>query len=260
MRIPIYQIDAFANKQFEGNPAAVCYLEEWIEDDLMQKIAKENNLSETAFFVKKGDIYELRWFTPEKEIDLCGHATLATAYVVFTYLDKNIKKISFKTKSGVLEVFKEDNLLSMIFPSRKGDKCKAPNELIKGLGREPKEVYKSRDYMAVFETEEEIKNLNLNMEELKKLDSFGVIVTAKGKKVDFVSRYFAPKAGVDEDPVTGSAHCTLVPYWKEVLNKDEFVAYQMSDRGGVIFCKDLGDKIKISGKAVSYLEGYVRIE
>lgn len=260
MRIPIYQIDAFANKQFEGNPAAVCCLEEWIEDDLMQKIAKENNLSETAFFVKKEDFYELRWFTPEKEIDLCGHATLATAYVIFTYLDKNIKKISFKTKSGVLEVFKEDDMFSMIFPSRKGDKCEVPNELIKGLGREPKEVYKSRDYMAVFETEEEIKNLNLNMEELKKLDSFGVIVTAKGKKVDFVSRYFAPKAGVNEDPVTGSAHCTLVPYWTEVLNKDEFVAYQLSDRGGMLFCKYLEDKIKISGRAVSYLEGYINID
>ncbi|MFL0194158.1 PhzF family phenazine biosynthesis protein [Clostridium sp. WILCCON 0269] len=259
MRIPIYQVDAFTNEQFKGNPAAVCPLKQWIKDDLMQEIAKENNLSETAFFVKKGDIYELRWFTPEEEIDLCGHATVATAYVIFEYLEKNLKEISFDTKSGILGVSKKDNLITMIFPSREGEKSKIPEELIRGLGKEPKELYKSRDYMAVFEKEEDIKNLNLNMEELKKLDAFGIIVTAKGNEVDFVSRYFAPKSGISEDPVTGSSHCTLVPYWKKVLGKNEFVAYQLSDRGGKLYCTDLGGKIEISGSAVSYLEGYINV-
>lgn len=259
MRIPIYQIDAFTNEQFKGNPAAVCPLEEWIKDDLMQKIAAENNLSETAFFVKNGDEYELRWFTPKGEIDLCGHATLATAYVIFTYLDKSIMNIKFNTKSGILEVSKEGGLLAMIFPSREGEKCNIPESLIKGLGKRPKEVYKSRDYMAVFETEQDIINLELNMDELKKLDGFGVIVTAKGNEVDFVSRAFGPKAGIDEDPVTGSAHCTLVPYWKNVLGKNEFVALQLSERGGKLFCTDLGEMVKISGEVASYLDGYINV-
>lgn len=259
MRIPIYQIDAFTNKQFKGNPAAVCPLEEWIEDELMQKIAMENNLSETAFFVKKGNNYELRWFTPKGEIDLCGHATLATAYVVFTYFDSNITTIKFHTMSGILEVSKEGNLLSMIFPSREGEKCEAPEALIRGFGRKPIEVYKSRDYMAVFESEQDILNLKLNMEELKKLDAFAVIATAKGNEVDFVSRFFAPKAGVDEDPVTGSAHCTLVPYWKKRLGKNEFMALQLSERGGKIYCTDLGGMVKMSGEVAPYLEGFINL-
>jgi len=259
MRIPIYQIDAFTNEQFKGNPAAACPLEEWIKDDLMQKIAAENNLSETAFFVKKHNKYELRWFTPKEEVDLCGHATLASAYVIFTYLDKTMMNIKFNTKSGILEVSKEGSLLSMIFPAREGEKCEVPEALIKGLGKRTKEVYKSRDYMAVFETEKEIMNLELNMDELKKLDGLGIIVTAKGNEVDFVSRFFAPKAGIDEDPVTGSAHCTLVPYWKNVLSKNEFVALQLSKRGGKLFCADLGEMVKISGEATSYLEGYIDV-
>ena len=259
MRIPIYQIDAFTKEEFKGNPAAVCPLEKWIEDALMQKIAKENNLSETAFFIKKDDIYELRWFTPEEEIDLCGHATLAAAYTIFEYLDKNSNKISFNTKSGILEVLKKDKLITMIFPSRAGEKSEIPEELIRGLGKKPKELYRSRDYMAVFEKEEDIKSLRLNMEELKKLDVFGVIVTAKGNEVDFVSRYFAPKSGINEDPVTGSAHCALVPYWRRVLNKNEFVAYQLSDRGGELYCIDKGENIEISGQAISYLEGYINV-
>jgi len=259
MRIPIYQIDAFTNKQFKGNPAAVCPLEEWMNDDLMQDIAAENNLSETAFFVKKDNEYELRWFTPKEEVDLCGHATLASAYVIFTYLDKMIMKVIFNTKSGILEVSKEGSLLSMIFPSREGEKCEFPEALLKGLGKRPKEVYKSRDYMSVFETEQEIMNLDLNMDELKKLDGLGVIVTAKGNEVDFVLRFFAPKIGIDEDPVTGSVQCTLIPYWKKVLGKNEFVALQLSKRGGKLSCADLGKKVKISGEAVSYLEGYINI-
>ncbi|MBC2580951.1 PhzF family phenazine biosynthesis protein [Clostridium sp. DJ247] len=259
MKIPIYQIDAFTNEQFKGNPAAVCPLERWIDDDLMQKIAKENNLSETAFFTKKDDIYELRWFTPEEEIDLCGHATLATAYVIFKYLEKDLSKVIFNTQSGILEVSKKGSLITMIFPSREGKSCEIPKELVMGLGKEPKELYRSRDYMAVFEKEEDIKNLKLDIEELKKLDVFGIIVTAKGKEVDFVSRYFAPKSGINEDPVTGSAHCTLVPYWKKTLKKNEFVAYQLSDRGGKLYCTDLGERVEISGEAVLYLEGYINL-
>jgi len=259
MRIPIYQVDAFTNEQFKGNPAAVCPLTEWITDDLMQNIAAENNLSETAFFVKKEQEYELRWFTPKLEVDLCGHATLASAYVIFTYLDNTRMKVIFHTKSGILEVSRKGSLLSMIFPSREGKKSKVPELLIKGLGRRPKEVYKSRDYMAVFETEQEIMDLVLNMDELKKLDGLGIIATAKGNEVDFVSRFFAPKEGIDEDPVTGSAHCTLVPYWKRVLGKDEFIALQLSQRGGKLICADLGKMVKISGEAISYLEGYINV-
>lgn len=258
MRIPIYKINTFTNEQFKGNLAAVCPLEKWIEDDLMQNIAAENNLSETAFFVKKDDEYDLRWFTPTGEIDLCGHATLASAHVIFTYLDEGTVNIKFNTKSGILEVFKEKNLLTMIFPSREGKKCEAPEALIEGLGKDIKEVYKSRDYMVVLETEEEILNLKPNMEQLKKLDSF-VIVTAKGREADFISRFFAPNAGIDEDPVTGSAHCTLVPYWKKVLNKNEFTALQLSQRGGKLYCADLGDAVKISGEVVVYLEGYINV-
>ena len=259
MRIPMYQVDAFTDKQFKGNPAAVCPLTEWITDGLMQNIAAENNLSETAFFVKKEHEYELRWFTPKVEVDLCGHATLASAYVLFAYLDKTSRKVIFHSKSGMLEVWREEDLLSMFFPSREGEKSEIPEALIKGLGKRPKEVYKSRDYMAVFETEQEIMDLSLNMDELKKVNGLGVIATAKGNEVDFVSRFFAPKEGIDEDPVTGSAHCTLVPYWKKVLGKNEFVALQLSPRRGKLFCADLDDMVKISGNAVSYLEGDINV-
>ncbi|RXJ04657.1 PhzF family phenazine biosynthesis protein [Anaerobacillus alkaliphilus] len=257
MKLPMYQIDAFTNEQFKGNPAAVCPLAEWIDVELMQKIAAENNLAETAFFVKNGSEYELRWFTPKAEVDLCGHATLAAAFVICTYVDQSVTEISFTTKSGLLKVTKEENIYSLVFPARPGVKCEAPDELLKGLGKVPKEVYKARDYMAVFETEEEILNLELDMTELKKLDGLGVIATAKGTEVDFVSRFFVPKVGIDEDPVTGSTHCTLVPYWKEVLGKNELVALQVSERGGKLYCEDLGEKVKMSGDAVVYLEGYI---
>ena len=259
MRIPIYQVDAFTNVQFKGNPAAVCPLESWISDELMQKIAAENNLSETSFFVKEGNDYKLRWFTPKVEIELCGHATLASAYVIFTYLDKNIEHIKFHTLSGVLEVTKEGNLLSMIFPSIESEKVEAPESLVKGLGKKPVEVYKSRNYMAVFETEKDILDLQLDMGELKKLDAHGVIVTAKGTEVDFVSRFFAPKLGIDEDPVTGSAHCMLIPYWKKKLNGSELVALQLSERTGKLYCTYLGEKVKMAGEAAPYLEGFINV-
>lgn len=259
MRIPIYQIDAFTNELFRGNPAAVCPLEEWIDDHLMQKIAKENNLSETAFFIKKGDLYELRWFTPEFEIDLCGHATLAAAYVIFEYLEKELNEISFNTKSGILKVIKKNTLLSMVFPSREGIKHDITKELVEALGKKPLELYKSRDYMAVYEREEDIINLNPDMDKLEKINIFGIIVTSKGNKTDFVSRYFIPSSVICEDPVTGSSHCTLIPYWKKVLNKDKFVARQLSDRSGILYCRDLEERVEISGEATFYLEGYINI-
>lgn len=258
--IPIYQVDAFTSEPFKGNPAAVVPLENWLSDEMMQQIAAENNLSETAFVVhQQNEEYELRWFTPKTEIDLCGHATLATAFVVFQYLNRSMTQVKFHKKSGILTVTKNGSLLTMSFPSREGQPWEIPEALVKGLGKRPKEVYVARDYLAVFDTEEEIRNLNINVEELKKLDAFGVIVTAKGKEVDFVSRFFAPKAGIDEDPVTGSAHCTLVPYWKRVLKKGEFTALQLSSRGGKLLCKDVGDEIQISGEAVVYLEGKIFI-
>lgn len=259
MRIPIYQIDAFTNEQFKGNPAAVCPLENWLDKEIMQKIAGENNLSETAFFVKKGQDYELKWFTPETEVDLCGHATLAAAFVIFTYLEPALSEIRFHTKSGVLFVKKEDTMLSLVFPSREGIRCEPPLELIEGLGRQPLEVYASRDYLVVFETEEDILNLKLDFEKLKQLDKFGIIVTACGNEVDFVSRFFAPNEGINEDPVTGSAHCTLIPYWSHQLKKEILTAKQVSSRGGTLYCENLGDKVKISGEAVIYMEGYITI-
>ncbi|WP_026888932.1 PhzF family phenazine biosynthesis protein [Clostridium beijerinckii] len=259
MRIPIYQIDAFTNELFRGNPAAVCPLEQWIDDNIMQEIARENNLSETAFFVKKADLYELRWFTPEFEIDLCGHATLAAAYVIFQYLEKDLNDISFNTKSGVLKVVKKNTLLSMLFPSREGEKCNITKEFVEALGKKPLELYKARDYMAVFEKEEDIRNLNPDVEKLRKINAFGIIATAKGNDVDFVSRYFIPDSAIGEDPVTGSAHCTLTPYWRKILNKDKFVARQLSSRSGTLYCRALDDQVEISGEAVFYLKGYINI-
>ena len=235
MKIPIYQVDTFTSELFKGNPAAVCPLRGWLEDDLMQNIARENNLSETAFFVKKGDEYELRWFTPKGEVDLCGHATLASAYVIFTYLDKKIDRVFFQTKSGILEVAREGSLLAMVFPSREGEMSDTPEMLVKGLGKRPEEVYLSRDYMAVFEREENIRNLKLDMKALKQLE--GLESSSRPKeRVDFVSRFFAPKTGLEEDPVTGSSNCTLIPYWKRILGKDNLIALQLSERGGKLFC------------------------
>jgi PhzF family phenazine biosynthesis protein len=259
VKISMYQVDAFTEELFKGNPAAVCILDYWIDEKLMQSMAAENNLSETAFCVAHDDIYELRWFTPEGEIDLCGHATLATAFVIFEHIGYSGKEIKFETKSGVLEVTKEDDNLIMIFPAREGRHAEITDELVQGLGKKPKELYQSRDLMAVYETEDEIKDMNPDIEILKKLDAFGIIVTAKGKDVDFVSRYFAPAAGIPEDPVTGSAHCTLVPYWSKVLGKKELTAHQISKRGGKLLCEDRGEKIKISGTAVLFLKGEIYI-
>lgn len=257
MKIPMYQVDAFTEEIFRGNPAAICILNEWLDEKLMQNIAMENNLSETAFCIVKEDLWELRWFTPEEEIDLCGHATLATAYVIFEILNYPGSTVKFTTKSGILTVEKQGDIMTMEFPSREGTKVEITDQLIKGLGKEPKEAYESRDLMVVYENEQEIRELNPNMEELKLVDAFGIIVTAKGESSDFVSRYFAPSCGVPEDPVTGSAHCTLIPYWSKILEKNKMIAHQLSKRGGVLQCEHVGDKVKISGKAKLFFKGEI---
>ena len=259
MEIPIYQVDAFAEEPFEGNPAAVCPLSDWLDDSLLRNIAAENNLSETAFFVEREGEYELRWFTPENEVDLCGHATLATAYVIFEELDYERDVLKFKTQSGELEVYREGNYFSMDFPSRPPEPSDRDKSIIGGLGVEPASVFESRDYMAVYDSEEQIKAIDPDMNLLKRGDWTGIIVTAEGKEVDFVSRFFAPGEGIPEDPVTGSAHCTLVPYWSERLGKKNLKARQVSSRGGQLVCQDLGDRVKIKGSAVLFMKGGVRL-
>jgi len=223
----------------------------------MQAIAMENNLSETAFFVKKDDRYELRWFTPKIEVDLCGHATLASAFVIFNYIDRAAQSVSFKTKSGMLEVTRNRKLLAMNFPARKANPCPMPEQLIQGLGQKPREVLIARDYLVVYDSEDKVRSLTPDMNLLLKNEALGVIVTATGENSDFVSRFFAPKVGIPEDPVTGSAHSTLIPYWSERLGKKQLYARQVSSRGGELFCEDLGDRVKIAGMAVRYLEGFL---
>ncbi|MDP3148055.1 MAG: PhzF family phenazine biosynthesis protein [Ignavibacteria bacterium] len=259
MKLPIYQVDAFTSKLFGGNPAAVCPLESWLEESVLQSIAAENNLAETAFFVKKENYYELRWFTPEAEVDLCGHATLASAFVIFHVLKSGSDKITFQTQSGILEVTKRNELLVMNFPSRKPVETEISDGLIEAIGKKPKEVLQSRDLLLVYETEEDILSLQPDFSLLKKINCFGYIATAKGNKVDFVSRFFAPKEGINEDPVTGSSHSTLIPFWAERLGKNELLARQISKRGGELFCKLLGDRVEIAGNAVLYLTGTIDI-
>jgi len=259
MNIPIYQIDAFTGERFRGNPAAVCILQEWLPDKTMQNIAAENNLAETAFVVDKNGNIELRWFTPAIEVDLCGHATLATAFVFKEHLDYRPDEISFKTKSGILKVEFGGNVLSLLFPKREAAKCVPPNLLLQGIDKKPVEVLKSRDYLVVLENEQDVRSVTPDFSKLKDVDSLGVIVTAAGNDVDFVSRFFAPQAGINEDPVTGSSHTTLIPYWSTRLRKKQMVALQLSARGGKLYCEDLGEKVKISGQAVTYLVGEITV-
>lgn len=249
-----YIVDAFAEKVFEGNPAGVCILNEWLSEELMLKIAIENNLSETAFAVGKGENYDLRWFTPGGEINLCGHATLATSFVITNFIDKNINKLIFKTKSGNLIVNKNGNLFEMDFPSIVPKEFKITDEMIEALGVTPLEAYLNRDLMFVLENENQIQSLTPDFSKLKNLsDGLGVLVTAKGNSVDFVSRTFFPKLNVNEDPVCGSAHTNFIPYWAEKLNKTELIAKQLSKRGGTLYCKINGRRVVISGTAVLYL-------
>jgi len=260
MRIPYYQVDAFASSVFSGNPAGVCLLDEWLEDSTLQSIAAENNLSETAFLVKENDKYALKWFSPEMEVDLCGHATLASAFVLFKYIDPSTDRITFSSNSGLLTVTRSNDQLAMDFPVRKAESCQTPELLIKALKSKPAETHLAmRDYLVVFDTEEQVRQLQPNMQDLCKLDRLGIIVTAASTRYDFVSRFFAPRVGVPEDPVTGSAHSTLVPYWAQRLKKTILHACQISRRGGELFCEDHGDRVKIAGKAAIYLEGTIVI-
>jgi PhzF family phenazine biosynthesis protein len=261
MRIPLYQIDAFAEGPFTGNPAAVCPLEAWLPDDVMQAIAAENNLSETAFFVPEGEGYRLRWFTPGTEVDLCGHATLASAYVVFRWLAPERRRVVFTTQqAGPLTVARDGDLLALDFPSRPAEPCAMSEALAAALGRRPAALLAARDYLAVYDSADEIKALAPDFAALAALDRFAVIVTAPGTgEVDFVSRFFAPARGVDEDPVTGSAHCTLIPFWAERLGKQRLEARQLSRRGGVLSCALDGNRVTIAGRAVPYLEGTITL-
>ncbi len=258
MKIPLYVIDAFTQQVFGGNPAGVCPLEDWLSDEAMQLIARENNLSETAFFVRQGEGYALRWFAPTMEIDLCGHATLASAFVIFNYLERDRESVTFQTRSGALVVARDGERLVMDFPARRAEPSPVPPELMAGLvGARPVEVLLGRDYMAVYESEDEVRSLQPDFALLAQLDCLGIIVTAKGREADFVSRFFAPRAGVNEDPVTGSAHCTLIPYWSEKLGKQKLRAIQVSERGGELFCEHRGERVQIAGYAVRYSEGFI---
>ena len=260
MEITLYHIDAFASKLFEGNPAAVCPLDAWLPDEIMQSIAAENNLSETAFFVLKGNGYHIRWFTPASEVDLCGHATLATAYVLFNILGYKKDKIEFESKSGILAVTKSDEWLVMDFPAQPPVSCDIPKEIIKAFDITPIECLKSEDFLVVFERESDIESANPDFEQLKKLDLRGVIITAKSTRYDFVARFFAPKYGIPEDPVTGSAYTQLAPYWASIIGSKRLSVKQVSSRGGELTCEIIDDRVLISGKATKYLEGKIKLE
>lgn len=255
MKLPIYQVDAFASEPFEGNPAAVCPLDEWLPDDLMQQIAMENNLSETAFFVKQDGGYRLRWFTPTTEVDLCGHATLASAHVLFEHLDYNQKTIRFDSNSGALNVEKQNNRLVMDFPAAALNRADCPYFLEEAVGVSAKEFYRDTDYLYVVETEEQVRDLKPDIRAMTKADVRGIIVTAPGEEYDFVSRFFAPNAGVDEDPVTGSAHTMLTPYWSSRLEKKKLVGRQVSPRGGTVYCHHKKDRVEIAGEACTVMKG-----
>lgn len=261
MRIPIYQVDAFCSEIFSGNPAAVCILETWIDDETMQAIAAENNLSETAFLVPNEKGFDLRWFTPLTEVALCGHATLASAFVLFSCRDWSADEIQFQTrKSGRLTVTRKADVLEMDFPARPASPRATPDELDRALGVAADKVYGSaEDVMVVLGSEKAVLEVRPDFAVLEQVDCRGIIITAPGDRCDFVSRFFAPRVGVPEDPVTGSAHCVLIPYWAEVLGKNDLHARQVSQRGGELFCELAGERVRISGKAALYLEGTITI-
>lgn len=261
MTIPIFQVDAFTSTVFAGNSAAVCPLQEWLDTNILQKIAMENAVAETVFFIPKENDFEIRWFTPEIEMDLCGHATLAAAHVLYNHLNYKNKTIKFHSKSGLLSITIDKELITLNFPSRKPTIDVLPDIISKAMGKKPTEVLKARDYILVYENEETIRSIQPNKTLLNtiNLDPGGIIVTAKGNQTDFVSRFFTPQASIFEDPVTGSAHCSLIPYWSEKLQKKSLQALQLSSRGGELSCKDEGDRVMISGKAVTYLKGEIVI-
>ncbi|MCK9399965.1 MAG: PhzF family phenazine biosynthesis protein [Bacteroidales bacterium] len=258
MFLPFYQVDAFTDRLFGGNPAGVCPLDQWLADEVMQKIAIENNLSETAFFVKEDDGFHIRWFTPKVEVNLCGHATLASAHVIFHHLGYSDEMISFQSRSGILNVTKESDLLILDFPANKPQRTALPNDFVQSLNITPIQCYRGKeDYLLLYKSQQEIEALVPDFRRLEKIDVRAVIVTAPGDKVDFVSRFFAPRVGVDEDPVTGSAHTVLIPFWAEKLGKTEMKALQLSRRGGSLFCRLRGDRVDIGGNAVTFLKGEI---
>jgi predicted PhzF superfamily epimerase YddE/YHI9 len=257
MDIPIYQVDAFSSAVFGGNPAAVCPLEEWLPDETLQAIAAENNLSETAYFVRTGERYALRWFTPGCEVDLCGHATLASAYVLFHELDARGDTLRFDTKSGDLAVRRDGERLAMNFPSRPPGRVEVDPGLREAMGGEPVEILAARDYLLVYRSEAEVRRLTPHMDALARINRFAFIATARGEDCDFVSRFFAPAKGIPEDPVTGSAHCTLIPYWAAKLGKTTLEARQVSRRGGELFCRLAEDRVEIGGSARLFLRGRI---
>jgi len=259
MKLKLFHIDAFATRAFEGNPAAVCPLDFWLDDSLLQSIAEENNLSETAFFVPSANGFDLRWFTPVTEVDLCGHATLASAHVLFNHLGYSEKAIHFQTRSGQLVVEKTGGFLQMNFPAIESHPCEMPPLLVESLGAAPSEVLLADDYLVVFPNEDIVQSLNPSFHLLSQLDRRAVIVTAKGNTADFVSRLFAPKLGINEDPVTGSSHCQLTPYWSKRFGKTKLQARQISKRGGSILCELIGERVILSGQAVTFMEGEIEI-
>ncbi len=261
MIFPIYQVDAFTDQLFSGNPAAVCPLDLWPSDDILQNIAAENNLSETAFFRKKDHLYEIRWFTPLAEVELCGHATLAAAHVLFNHLKIKGDHLIFESAfSGKLEVSRKDDYLTLNFPVDKLEPALPPDHLFKSLGIKPLEIWKGKtDYLLYYPSQEDIEELSPDFNLLKKVTARGIIVTAPGYECDFVSRFFAPFVGVNEDPVTGSAHTSLIPFWAHRLNQLEFEARQISARGGFLKCQLMGERVLISGKACTYMTGTITL-
>jgi predicted PhzF superfamily epimerase YddE/YHI9 len=261
MRLPIYQVDAFTDSLFGGNPAAVCPLKAWLPEGMMQAIAAENNLAETAFFVREGTDYALRWFTPTVEVDLCGHATLAAGHIVFRFIEPQRGSVSFRTtKAGTLVVSRRGEMLAMDFPARPAAPIEPPLGLLAALGSAPREVLRARDHLVVYGSAAEVAALNPDLAALAKVDCWAAIVTAPGAEgIDFVSRFFAPAQGVPEDPVTGSSHCTLVPYWADRLGKTKLEARQLSRRGSALSCALDGDRVSIAGRTVLYLEGQIEV-
>ncbi|MFH1501486.1 MAG: PhzF family phenazine biosynthesis protein [Candidatus Eisenbacteria bacterium] len=259
MKLPFFQVDAFTGSTFRGNPAGVVIMKEWLSEETMQSIAAENNVSETAFMHPRGNAFEIRWFTPEVEVDLCGHGTLASAFVVFDQGLAHGDEVQFAAKVGVLTVKRNGPLLVMDFPSRPPETAQVTDALEEALGARPVAALRARDLMAVFDTEEDVAALNPRFDLVAELDAVGVIATAPGRRVDFVSRFFAPGVGVPEDPVTGSTHCTLVPYWAGRLGKSKLLARQISKRGGELRCEDRGDRVTIGGQVVCYLRGEIEV-
>lgn len=259
MELTLYQIDAFATKPFEGNPAAICPLDEWLPDELMQSIAAENNLSETAYFVQNNSGYHIRWFTPTHEVDLCGHATLASAFVLFNILGHEGDEIAFESRSGILTVIQNADRMEMDFPSQPPVACDIPQPILEAFEDTPIECLKAEDYIVVFENEAAVLNAEPKFSALSELDLRGVAITSTSTSYDFVTRFFAPNYGINEDPVTGSAFTQLIPYWSNKLDKQRMTAKQVSKRGGEVGCVYAGERVLISGKATKYMKGTIEI-